>query len=75
MVKVSVLYPHKNDAKFNMDYYLTTNDVRAHRHLEGVEPPRRTRVQSVGQEQSLGSPQAGARSMTRAGRYRGVRSG
>jgi hypothetical protein len=44
MVKVSVLYPHKNDAKFNMDYYLTTNDVRVHRHLEGVEPPRRTRV-------------------------------
>jgi hypothetical protein len=37
MVKVSVLYPHKNDAKFNMDYYLTTKDVRVHRHLEGVE--------------------------------------
>ncbi len=36
----------------------------------GVEPPRRTRVRPLAERQALGTPQAGAGSMTEARNYR-----
>jgi hypothetical protein len=40
------------------------DEVRAHRRHEGLEPPRRPRVQSRPQGSSLGEAQVGARSVT-----------
>jgi hypothetical protein len=49
------------------------DNVRADRRHESLEPSRRTRVRSVVQGQALGTPEAGAGSMTKAGSYRGFR--
>jgi hypothetical protein len=42
------------------------DDVRAHRHHASAESSRRTRVRPVAKGQALGTPEAGAGSMTEA---------
>jgi len=55
MIKVSVLYPHKDDAKFNMDYYLT-------KHIPLVRQRLGTALKGVSVDQGIagGAPNSPA---------------
>ena len=53
MIKVSVFYPHKEDFKFDMDYY--TNS-----HVPMVGEKLGSALKGVSMEQGLGGPEPGS---------------
>ena len=53
MIKVSVFYPHKEDFKFDMDYY--TNS-----HIPMVGEKLGSALKGVSMEQGIGGPEPGS---------------
>jgi uncharacterized protein (TIGR02118 family) len=53
MIKVSVFYPHKEDFKFDMDYYLNS-------HIPMVREKLGSAVKGVSMEQGIGGPEPGS---------------
>jgi uncharacterized protein (TIGR02118 family) len=53
MIKVSVFYPHKEDFKFDMDYY--TNS-----HIPMVGEKLDSALKGVSMEQGIGGPEPGS---------------